>query len=109
MAKLVVDIRTALCNTHGMGTMNDKNRASQTLAGMEVKSMTTTTPLAFLSPSDLRGLVAFFKAERAALSVNIERDGVTYVVTARDLAFIHSLDASRFGQAAGCPLCEAGQ
>ena len=67
----------------------------------------TATPFAFLSSSDLRGLVAFFAAERAAESVNIERDGATYVVKARDLALIHSLDASRFGDVAGCPYCEA--
>lgn len=68
--------------------------------------MTTTTPFAFLSSADLRGLAAYFAAERAAVSVNIERDGVTYVVARRDLAFIHSLDASRFGQSADCPICE---
>jgi hypothetical protein len=91
-----------------MGTMRDENRPSQTLGGTEVKSMTTATPFPTLSASDLRGLAAFFAAEPAAVSVNIDRDGVTLVVTRRDLAFIHSLDASRFGQSAECPLCEVG-
>lgn len=69
----------------------------------------TATPFAFLSSADLRGLVAFFEAERAAVSVNIERDGVTYVVKPRDLALIHALDASRFGaDASSCPFCEVG-
>ena len=68
--------------------------------------MTTATPLAFLSAAELRSLAAYFAAERAAVSVNIERDGVTYVVRARDLRLIHSLDASRFGQSADCPICE---
>ena len=90
-----------------MDNMTSKNRPSQTLGGTEGQTM--TSPFPFLSASDLRGLVAFFAAESAAESVNIEREGVTHIVTRRDLAFIHSLDASRFGgTVAECPYCEVG-
>lgn len=64
------------------------------------------TPFAFLSPSDLRGLAVYFAAEPAAASVNIVQDGVTHIITMRDLVFIHQLDASRFGGSyKDCPLC----
>lgn len=70
--------------------------------------MTNHTPFPSLTPDDLRGLVAFFEAEPAAVSVNFERDGVTLVIRPRDLTFIHSLDASRFGNdASECSLCKA--
>lgn len=99
----------APCYGYGMDSMNSKNRPGQTLGGTEDTSMSTTkTPFPTLTPSDLRGLAAFFAAEPAAVSVNVERDGVTLVVTRRDLAFIHSLDASRFGgTVAECPFCAA--
>lgn len=69
-------------------------------------SLMETTPLPNLSAADLTGLASYFAAEPAAVSVNIERDGVTTVVRRRDLEFIHSVDASRFGGSiALCPFC----
>lgn len=69
-----------------------------------------SSPFPFLSASDLNGLVRFFAAEPACVAVNYERDGVTVHVHARDLAFIHSLDASRFGQdSKACAICAADE
>lgn len=67
---------------------------------------TPSTPFAFLSPSDLRGLAAMFAADKAIVSANVEHDGITATIRLRDLVFIHQLDASRFGGSyKDCPLC----
>lgn len=70
---------------------------------------TTQTPFGFLTAEQLRGLAAFFAADSAAVSVEVEHDGITATVTPRDLRFIHSIEAGRFGTVAECPYCQPAE
>lgn len=75
--------------------------------GLSMPKTPVVTPFAFLSPSDLRGLAAMFAADKAIVSANVEHDGITAIVTQRDLVFIHQLDATRFGGSyKDCPFCQ---
>lgn len=73
--------------------------------------MAANSPFPFLSASDLRSLWAILVDGQGmpvpAESVTLAHDGHEVIVKARDLHFIHSLDASRFGDHDSCPVCAA--
>lgn len=64
-------------------------------------------PLANLTPEMLRHAHAVLvDSPLPAIEVEFLVDGVHIHITARDLDFIHALDASRFGSHAECPICK---
>jgi len=69
----------------------------------------STTPLPQLTPEQLRHAHAILTGALGlpAVEVTFRVAGVNVHVRERDLHFIHSLDATRFGSHAECPLCAA--
>lgn len=70
----------------------------------------SSSPFPFLSASDLRSLFSILTGEGmvcAPESVTLAHDGHEVIVKARDLWFIHQMDASRFGDHETCPVCVA--
>lgn len=71
----------------------------------------SSTPFPFLSASDFRSLFAILVDGEGmpvpAESVTLAHDGHEVIVKARDLWFIHNMDASRFGDHETCPVCVA--
>jgi len=77
-----------------------------------MSSTTVSSPLPYLTADVLRHAFEWLTTVPGAVAVSYDArqlgadvDEVT--VTLRDLHFIHSLDASRFGKHDECPICKS--